>query len=190
MSFKFKVGDSVELPKGTPSKAFSGSLLDKNPFKESNFEYNAVGKISDITDDNIAISIWNHGSSRGWIANVSRKDAHWLKSTDKILTFDNYIGDGVYQVFDPQNLPPWNSREYEVDMEYYEGETLWEGGFYVWATDRKHAIELAKKMCMDEYGNEGTKCRARLKWRNQTPFTKEFYNIVVSAKKWGEKNRQ
>jgi len=188
-TFEFKIGDSVELPKGTPSKAFSGSLLDKDPFKKSDFQYDAVGKIIDINDGNIAVSIWNHGSSSGWIANISINDCHWIKKTDKILTFDNYIGDGVYQVFDPKNLPPWNSREFEVSAEYYEGETLWEGGWYVWATDKKHAIELAKKLCMEEYGNSGKKYRAKFRWRNQKPFTQEFYNIILSAKQWGEKQR-
>lgn len=187
--FAFKVGDSIELPKGTPSKAFSGSLLDKNPFKESDFQYDAVGKIVDITNDNIAVSIWNHGSSSSWIANISINNSHWIKATDKILTFDYDIGDGVYQVFDPKNLPPMNSREFEVSIEYYEGETLWEGGWYVWATDKKHAIQLAKKMCMDEYGTEGKKHRARFRWRNQTLFTQQFLDIIMSAKKWGEKQR-
>jgi len=190
VKFNCKVGDSVCIPKGTPSKFFSGSLLDANPFVEEPFEYDALGKIIQIEDGHIAIEIWG----RQFIANIDPKNAHHVKPTDKILTFDHFIGGGVYQIFDPQNLPPWNSREYDVEAEAVKDKNdnnrEWNVERRIWATSRKHAIELVKKLDMEEYGNEGEKYRCRLAWKNQSPFTKDFYNMLLATKARGEKLRQ
>jgi len=61
---KFKKGDSVCVPIGTPTSFFSGSVLDKNPFKQGKMEYNLIGKLIEINDKNIAIEPW-HDRSNG-----------------------------------------------------------------------------------------------------------------------------
>src|SRR5579864_4477461 len=98
---KFKEGDSVMVPIGTPTSFFCGSLLDKNPFKQGKMEYTLIGKISVLTRKNVAITPWHHnGSGNCGLLNFHPK---YLQKTNLILKWD--YDKQVQRVFNPENMP-------------------------------------------------------------------------------------
>lgn len=170
---KFKKGDKVIVPKGTPVATFSGSILDKNPFNTSPMGYDAIGILKSISDDNIHIDIWDTGRTYPWIANIDKKYLNSFSSHNYILWYDYEID--ICRVFDPKNLPLKGSREYEVGFTRpisndngIGEETV---SYTVWACSRKEAFnELRKTISFEKEKNKCYEFKARLVYSKQTPF--------------------
>lgn len=181
---KFHKNQIVAIPTGTPISFFSGSLLDKNPFKLEKMEYTAIGRYTGRSKTCIHIDVYSNGSDHNWIANVPIKNKNLIKPSDKIIFWDM----SVYKnyIIDPLALPADGSRQYKVEYEssyIQKGQTIFEsGGWDIWANSRKEAFQELKRL-VKESGHVKCKLTASLLFRNQDPFPAWLFKKEVEEAK-------
>lgn len=145
---------SVEIPRGTRITAFSGSVLEKDPFLRAKMEYDGFGKVCANSPNKhgfISVTLWHNRSKIGHVINVK---ASSLLRTKLLLDYNKY---GEMTISDPNRPIPDHYREYYITCVHQHPEGCSTHSWISWRESRKEALAQAR-----EFHPGATKYRAKL----------------------------